>query len=75
MRKILSSVLLISFTSTTFAQENLFANLDYPGLQVSPRATERLAQLAEMEEERTAAGMDHDHFWSHDIVRRRETKG
>lgn len=54
MRKILSSVLLISFfTSTTFAQENLFSNLDYPELQVSPRATERLAQLAEMEEKNT----------------------
>lgn len=54
MRKIISSVLLISFiTSTTFAQENLFSNLDYPELQVSPRATERLAQLAEMEEKNT----------------------
>ncbi len=54
MRNLLSLVLFISIlSSTTLAQENLFSNLDYPELQVSPRATERLAQLAEMEEKNT----------------------
>ena len=51
MRKITTLVTLLFFiSSTAYSQENLFSNLDYPELQVSPRATERLAQLAEMEE-------------------------
>lgn len=50
MKKIISlCTTLALISSTTFADDNLFANLDYPELQVSPRATERLAQLAEME--------------------------
>lgn len=52
MNKLIS--LTLSFCllcSTTFAaDENLFTNLDYPELQVAPRATERLTQLAEMED-------------------------
>ncbi|MGZ3816219.1 MAG: hypothetical protein ACXWRZ_06115, partial [Bdellovibrio sp.] len=31
-------------------EENPFKNLDYPELQVAPRATERLIQMAQMEE-------------------------
>lgn len=47
---IIFSTLLFFISSTGFSQENLFSNLDYPELQVSPRATERLAQLAAMED-------------------------
>lgn len=52
MNKIIlfSTLLSFIFSSTAFSQENLFSNLDYPELQVSPRATERLAQFAEMED-------------------------
>ena len=39
-------------STTGIAQESsLFSNLDYPELQVAPRATERLAQLAALEED------------------------
>lgn len=46
---IILSTLIIFISSTAFSQDNLFSNLEYPELQVAPRATERLAQLAEME--------------------------
>lgn len=48
--KIILSVLLFSHLS--FAQdENPFKNLDYPELQVAPRASERLQQMAKAEGE------------------------
>lgn len=51
MRKITTLVTLLFFVScNAYSQESIFSNLDYPELQVSPRATERLAQLAELEE-------------------------
>lgn len=51
MKKIIQlSAVFILISTTAFSQENLFSNLDYPELQVAPRATERLAQLAEMED-------------------------
>lgn len=37
-------------TSICFAEENLFSQIEYPELQVTPRATERLSQLATLEE-------------------------
>lgn len=41
----------LSFVSNIYAQEeNPFKNLDYPELQVAPRATERLIQMAQVEE-------------------------
>lgn len=51
MNKFISIFSLLFFiSSTAFSQDNLFSNLDYPELQVAPRASERLAQLAEMED-------------------------
>lgn len=41
----------MSFISDVYAQEeNPFKNLDYPELQVAPRATERLIQMAQVED-------------------------
>jgi hypothetical protein len=49
---ILFCILLFIFSTHSNAQESLFTNLDYPELQVAPKASERLAQLAELEEKR-----------------------
>lgn len=51
MKKIITLIFLMSLTSSIcFSEENLFSHIDYPELQVTPRATERLAQLAALEE-------------------------
>ncbi len=43
---------ILSLVCPVWAQEeNPFKNLDYPELQVAPRASERLAQMAQLEEE------------------------
>lgn len=51
--KILISVLIsICIAAPTFAvEEDPFQNLDYPELQVAPRASERLLQMAQLEQE------------------------
>lgn len=51
MKKIICFFVTLSFVSNVRAQEeNPFKNLDYPELQVAPRATERLNQMAQVEE-------------------------
>lgn len=51
MNKIISIFILLSFASSTcFSEENLFSHLEYPELQVAPRASERLVQQANLEE-------------------------
>jgi hypothetical protein len=51
MKNILTLIFLMCFASLqVFAEENLFAHIDYPELQVTPRATERLVQLAALED-------------------------
>lgn len=50
MKKIFCFLLSLSFVSNVCAQEeNPFKNLDYPELQVAPRATERMVQMAQEE--------------------------
>lgn len=52
MKTILSFLLTLSLVSPSWADESKpFENLDYPELQVVPRASERLAQLAQLEQE------------------------
>jgi hypothetical protein len=51
MKKIMTFLILMGLhSSICFSEENLFSHIDYPELQVTPRATERLAQLAALED-------------------------
>ncbi len=52
MKIILSFLLTVGLVTPSWADDSKpFENLDYPELQVVPRATERLAQLAQLEQE------------------------